>query len=95
MPLSLGASTDNILLNGYVDNMVKNGAWRKYWLDPQKITQLREDLFDVLRYADRTGLLDPKIAGEGRGIVFAAGNSVRCLFVRQETQDTPRWLVRC
>lgn len=58
---------------------MNDGPWTRYWLNSSKIAELREDLFDVLRYADRTGLLNPRQAGHGQGIVFAAGNSVSSL----------------
>lgn len=66
----------NRLLHGYVDRMISEKRWLQYWQNPERIQQLREDLFKALLDHEAAQRDHPQSTGDGRGMVFAAGNSV-------------------
>jgi hypothetical protein len=57
---------------------IPNGPWSKWWKNPVEVAKLRQEMFNYLLDIQAGGLLGPEHYGVGRGIVFSAGNLVRC-----------------
>lgn len=72
----------DIQLSGYVKSMTRSetGGWGQYWRNSTRVSEMRAELIGHLERVHEEGRLSALHSGQGRGIVFAAGNLVRPLF---------------
>jgi len=58
-----------------------NGPWaNNFWKDPVAIAKIRQEVALFLTAQRDAGFFNATYQGEGRGIIFSAGNSVSAIF---------------